>query len=55
MKCLNEPLSIIALKHRLKIYYLTLKNIAVKKMNLDIFEKKMNIYKELLKNTNIKC
>ena len=39
-KRLNKPFSLIALKHRLKRYYLTLKSIAVKNKKLDIFEKK---------------
>ena len=40
-KRLNKPLSLIALKHRLKKYYLTLKSIAVKNKKLDTFEKKV--------------
>ena len=50
-KRLNKPLSLIALKHRLKKYYLTLKSIAVKYKKLDTFEKKWNTYKNLLENT----
>ena len=42
-KRLNKPLSLIALKHRLKKYYLTLKSIAVKNKKLDTFEKKSGI------------
>ena len=38
---LNKPLSLIALKHRLKKYYLTLKSKAVKNKKLDTFEKKV--------------
>ena len=38
---LNKPLSLIALKHKLKKYYLTFKSIAVKSKKLDIFEKKV--------------
>ena len=48
---MNKPLSLIALKHRLKKYYLTLKSIAVKNKKLDTSEKKWNTYKDLLENT----
>ena len=50
-KRLNKPFSLIALKHRLKKYYLTLKNIAVKNKKLDTFEKRWNTYKDLIEKT----